>query len=201
MPAKTKTEKKDKNSTKEQDLKTKEQNSKELEEKEQQDTESAVEEPAAEENIEEDSASKLEKEIFEYRDKLVRKAAEFENYKKRTSEEFLRLIETATENLIIKLLPIIDDMHRFQDNYKPEMKSKDLKKGIDLIFDKYMEILKNSGLEEIEVIGKEFDPELHEALLQVENPDVESDHIVDQHEKGYTLKNKVIRHSKVIVAK
>ena len=92
-------------------------------------------------------------------------------------------------------------MHRFQDNYKPAMKSEDLKKGIDLIFDKYMEILRNSGLEEIEVIGKEFDPELHEALLQVDNPDVESDHIVDQHEKGYTLKNKVIRHSKVIVAK
>ena len=197
MPTKSKKVKKEKNTVEEQELKTEEQNSEELEEKEQQDTKDVVEEPAIEEN----GTSKLEKEVFEYRDKLVRKAAEFENYKKRTSEEFLRLIETATENLIIKLLPIVDDMHRFQDNYKSEMKSKDIKKGIDLIFDKYMEILKNSGLEEIEVIGKEFDPELHEALLQVENPDVESDHIVDQHEKGYTLKNKVIRHSKVIVAK
>lgn len=194
MPAKTKTEKKDKKSIEEQNLKTEEQVSEDVEEETPQETE---ETPAVEEN----SSSKLEKEVFEYRDKLVRKAAEFENYKKRTSEEFLRLIETATENLIIKLLPTVDDMHRFQDNYKPEMKSEDLKKGIDLIFDKYMEILKNSGLEEIEVIGKEFNPELHEALLQVENPDVESEHIVDQHEKGYTLRNKVIRHSKVIVAK
>ncbi|MBN2789542.1 MAG: nucleotide exchange factor GrpE [Candidatus Delongbacteria bacterium] len=161
------------------------------------DTKGNLQETAENENV----SSNLEKEIFEYRDKLVRKAAEFENYKKRTSEEFLRLIETATENLIIKLLPVIDDMNRFQDNYKPEMRSDDLKKGIDLIFDKYMSILKTSGLEEIDAVGKEFDPELHEALLQVENPDVESNIIVDQHQKGYTLKNKVIRHSKVIVAK
>lgn len=160
-----------------------------------------TEETPIETSKEDKAASNLENEIFEYRDKLVRKAAEFENYKKRTSEEFLRLIETATENLVIKLLPIIDDMNRFQDNYKPEMKSDDLKKGIDLIFDKYLQILKNTGLEEIDVIGKEFDPEIHEALLQVDNPDVESNTIVDQHEKGYTLKNKVIRHSKVIVAK
>lgn len=194
MSAKTKTKKKDKNTTEEQNIKSKEQNSEEIE---QLETEETLEEPTVEENKD----SKLEKEIFEYRDKLVRKAAEFENYKKRTSEEFLRLIETATENLIIKLLPTIDDMYRLQDNYKPDMKSKDLKKGFDLIFEKYMEVLKNSGLEEIEVIGKEFNPELHEALLQVENPDVESEHIVDEHEKGYTLKNKVIRHSKVIVAK
>ncbi|MDA3838023.1 MAG: nucleotide exchange factor GrpE [Candidatus Delongbacteria bacterium] len=197
MPAKIKKEKQDKDSVIEQDLKTEEINSEETKEDTSQETDKTVEEPVFEESI----ASKLETEVFEYRDKLVRKAAEFENYKKRTSEEFLRLIETATENLIIKLLPIIDDMHRFQDNYKSEMKSEDLKKGIDLIFGKYMDILKNSGLEEIEVIGKEFNPELHEALLQVENPDVKSDHIVDQHEKGYTLRNKVIRHSKVIVAK
>ena len=194
MPAKSKKLKKEKDTVEQQDLN----NEKDIsEEKEQPELEKTVEETPVEDN----STSKLEAEVFEYRDKLVRKAAEFENYRKRTSEEFLRLIETATENLIIKLLPIVDDMHRFQDNYKPEMKSEDIKKGIDLIFDKYMEILKNSGLEEIEVIGKEFNPELHEALLQVENPDIESDHVVDQHEKGYTLKNKVIRHSKVIVAK
>jgi len=166
---------------------------KEKEDKVQQETEETP--------VEENSTSKLENDVFEYRDKLVRKAAEFENYKKRTSEEFLRLIETASENLITKLLPIIDDMNRFQVNFKPEMKSEDLKKGIDLIFDKFMVILKTSGLEEIDVIGKEFNPELHEALLQVEDPKVETDHIVDQHEKGYTLRNKVIRHSKVIVAK
>ena len=194
MTTKTKKSKKDKNITANEEIKTKEQDSEEIKD-------SVDEEVAEEPKVEENIPSKLENEIFEYRDKLVRKAAEFENYKKRTSEEFLRLIETATENLIIKLLPIVDDMNRFHDNYKPEMKSEDLKKGIDMISDKFMTILKSAGLEEIEVIGKEFNPELHEALLQVDDPKVESDHIVDQHEKGYTLRNKVIRHSKVIVAK
>ncbi|MCK4980345.1 MAG: nucleotide exchange factor GrpE [Candidatus Delongbacteria bacterium] len=188
MTTKAKKTKKEKETIEEQEVKTEEQVSEDVEEETPQETEKTT-------------TSKLENEAFEYRDKLVRKAAEFENYRKRTSEEFLRLIETATENLITKLLPIIDDMNRFQDNYKPEMKSEDLKKGIDLIFDKFMGIMKNSGLEEIDIKGKEFDPELHEALLQVEDPKVKSDHIVDQHEKGYTLRNKVIRHSKVIVAK
>ncbi len=188
MTTKSKKTKKEKEVIEEQELKT--------ERKEEETPQETDETPAEESNT-----SKLENDVFEYRDKLIRKAAEFENYKKRTSEEFLRLIETATENLITKLLPIIDDMNRFKVNYKPEMKSEDLKKGIDLIYDKFMTILNNSGLEEIEVIGKKFDPELHEALLQVEDPKVKSDHIVDQHEKGYTLRNKVIRHSKVIVAK
>ncbi|MCK5759726.1 MAG: nucleotide exchange factor GrpE [Candidatus Delongbacteria bacterium] len=185
MTTKAKKTKKEKEVIEEQELNTEQENSEETEEA----------------PVEETTTSKLENDVFEYRDKLVRKAAEFENYKKRTSEEFLRLIETANENMITKLLPIIDDMNRFQTNYKSEMKSEDIKKGIDLIFDKFMTILKSSGLEEIEVIGKEFNPELHEALLQVEDPKVKSDHIVDQHEKGYTLRNKVIRHSKVIVAK
>ena len=188
MTTKAKKTKKEKEVIEEQEVKTEEQVSEEGEKETPQETE-------------ETTTSKLENDVFEYRDKLVRKAAEFENYKKRTSEEFLRLIETATENMITKLLPIIDDINRFQTNFKPEMKSEDLKKGVDLIFDKFMTILKSSGLEEIEVIGKEFNPELHEALLQVEDPKVKSDHIVDQHEKGYTLRNKVIRHSKVIVAK
>ena len=185
MTTKAKKTKKEKEVIEEQELNTEQENSEETEEA----------------PVEETTTSKIENYVFEYRDKLVRKAAEFENYKKRTSEEFLRLIETANENMITKLLPIIDDMNRFQTNYKSEMKSEDIKKGIDLIFDKFMTILKSSGLEEIEVIGKEFNPELHEALLQVEDPKVKSDHIVDQHEKGYTLRKKVIRHSKVIVAK
>ena len=197
MPTKKKNEKKEKNIPKKEELKNKKKDTEKVEDNKTSET--LEDQTKTSENSK--KISELEKEIFEYRDKLVRKAAEFENYKKRTSEEFLRLVETATENLIIKLLPILDDMHRFRDNYKPEMKSEDLKKGIDLIFDKYTEILKNAGLQEIDAVGKEFDPELHEALLQVENPDIESDYIVDQHEKGYTLKDKVIRHAKVIVAK
>jgi len=144
---------------------------------------------------------KLEKENMEYRDKLIRKIAEFENYKKRTSDEFLRLISTANEDLILKLLPVIDDMERFQNNTNLETKSDDLRKGMDLITDKFNTIIKNLGLKEIEVIGEEFDPNLHEALMQMESEKIKPNHIIDQHEKGYKLKDKVIRHSKVLVAK
>ena len=144
---------------------------------------------------------KLEKENMEYRDKLIRKIAEFENYKKRTSDEFLRLVNTANEDLILKLLPVVDDMERFQNNTTAEIKPEDLKKGMDLIVNKFNTIIKNLGLEEIEAIGKEFDPNLHEALMQMESKDIKSNHIIDQHEKGYILKDKVIRHSKVLVAK
>ncbi|HAQ62128.1 TPA: nucleotide exchange factor GrpE [Candidatus Delongbacteria bacterium] len=145
--------------------------------------------------------AKLEQEAFDYRDKLMRKAAEFENYKKRTSEEFVRLIETANEDLLTTLLPVLDDIERFRKNYNPEIRTEDLNKGIEMIFDKLNLILKNFGLEEIESINKEFNPDFHDALMMMEKEDVASNTVVDQHEKGYKLKNKVIRHAKVVVSK
>jgi len=149
----------------------------------------------------EDKISKLENEAFEYRDKLIRKAAEFENYKKRTSEEYIRLIGTANEELIIKLLPVLDDIERFRKNYSENINASDLKKGIDMIFDKFRNILKNQGLAEIEVLNTPFDPELHDAMMTIEKEGIEPNSVVDQYEKGYKLNDKVIRHSKVIVSK
>jgi len=145
--------------------------------------------------------AKLEQEAFDYRDRLMRKAAEFENYKKRTSEEFVRLIETANEDLLITLLPVLDDIERFRKNYNPETRTEDLKKGIELIFDKLNLILKNFGLEEIDSINKEFDPGFHDALMMLEKEGTASNTVIDQHEKGYKLKDKVIRHAKVVVSK
>jgi len=160
----------------------------------------AKEEMKPDSSANEDKISSLEKEIFEYRDKLVRKAAEFENYRKRTSEEYIRLINTAGEDIILKLLPVIDDIERFQKNYSENINSSDLKKGVDLIFEKLNSILKNAGLTEIEAVNSPFDPDFHDALMMVENKDVEPNTVVDQHEKGYRLNDKVIRHSKVIVS-
>mgnify|MGYP001499009777 CR=1 FL=1 len=162
--------------------------------------ETAEEETKPEVSAPEEKISSLEKEIFEYRDKLVRKAAEFENYRKRTSEEYVRLINTAGEDIILKLLPVIDDIERFQKNYSDAIRPEDLKKGVDLIFEKLYTVLKNAGLSEIEALNTQFDPDLHDALLMVENKDVEPNTVVDQHEKGYRLNDKVIRHSKVIVS-
>jgi molecular chaperone GrpE len=143
----------------------------------------------------------LEKEIFDYRDKLVRKAAEFENYKKRTSEEFVRIISTANEDLIAKILPVIDDMERFEKNYTENTKAEDLKKGMDLIQAKLTAVLKTYGLEKLPSIGTPFDPDLHDALMMVDSDKFGPNTVVDQHECGYKLGDKVIRHAKVIVSK
>jgi molecular chaperone GrpE len=148
-----------------------------------------------------DKTAKLEKEILEYRDKLIRKIAEFENYKKRTAEEYTRLINTAGENIIVKILPVIDDLERMQKNTKTSTSVEDLNKGVDLIMNKFQTILNNCGLKEIPAVKEEFNPDLHEALMQMESPDFSPNQIIDQHEKGYTLNGKVIRHSKVLVAK
>ena len=145
--------------------------------------------------------SSLEQEIFDYRDKLVRKAAEFENYKKRTSEEFVRLINSASEDIIIKLLPVLDDIERFEKNYSDDLSNKDLKKGVDMIFGKLRILLENQGLQEIEAVDQEFNPEYHDALMMAEKEGFEPNTVIDQHEKGYKLNDKVIRHSKVVVSK
>lgn len=143
----------------------------------------------------------LEQEIFDYRDKLIRKAAEFENYKKRTSEEFVRLINSASEDIITKLLPVLDDIERFEKNYNEGISSKDLKKGVDMIFGKLRIVLENQGLQEIEAVEHEFNPEYHDALMMAEKDGFEPNIVIDQHEKGYKLNDKVIRHSKVVVSK
>ena len=143
----------------------------------------------------------LEQEIFDYRDKLVRKAAEFENYKKRTSEEFIRLIDSAGEEIITRLLPVLDDIDRFEKNYNDNISSRDLKKGVDMIFGKLRTVLGNQGLQEIEALEHEFDPDYHDALMMAEKEGCQPNMVIDQHEKGYRLKDKVIRHSKVVVSK
>lgn len=137
----------------------------------------------------------------ELREKIIRQAAEFENFKKRTQAEFSRLTETANIKLIEKLLVILDDIQRFEKNYSENIEVKDLKTGVDMIFNKFRGILKNAGLKEIEAIGKEFDPELHEALLSVPSEKYDENFVVDEHEKGYMIGEKVVRHSKVLVAK
>jgi len=152
-------------------------------------------------NAEKKDENKCETELQNYREKFVRKIAEFENYKKRTSEEYIRLISSANESLILKLLPVMDDIERVGDNYKPEIKLEDFKKGTDMIFNKFKGIIDGLGLKEIEAVGNEFDPNFHEALMMVENDKVDSNKIIDQHEKGYIYNEKVIRHSKVLVAK
>jgi len=146
----------------------------------------------------------LKKELAEVKDKYLRLAAEFNNFKKRSERDFINLIENANKNLFIELLPIIDDFERSLNSEKSEKHKKSyktLKEGIDLIYHKLIYTLKNQGLEAIESIDNPFDPEFHEALMQIENKEKDSNIVLQEVQKGYLLKNKVIRHSKVIVNK
>ena len=145
--------------------------------------------------------SELEETINQLKDQSLRKAAEFENYKRRTEKEFLAHLEFATEGLIAELLPVIDDFERSIEHASKSENPDSLKEGVELIYKKFIGILEKKGLKVMESIGEEFDTEKHQALMQIESDKVESGHIVDQHLKGYYLNDKVIRHAQVLVAK
>ena len=155
----------------------------------------------AQENIEGvDELTQLTESLQKEKDKFIRLFAEFENYKKRTSRERLDLFKTANQEVILAMLPIIDDF----DRALPELnKTEDngLFKGIELISNKLRETLKAKGLEEINVKqGDVFDADHHEAVTQIPAPSKKlKGKIIDILEKGYTLGDKVIRYPKVVI--
>lgn len=159
-----------------------------------------------EEKKKEDTAKKeietLKAEADKFRNSLLRKAAEFENYKKRTETEIAGYLKYASENVIRQLLPVYDDLNRSIESVeKGETKDfETLKQGVLLIYDKFRNVLLQEGLEEIDILGKEFDVNTCDALLQVPREDVPPHTVVDVAEKGYKLKDKVIRFAKVIVS-
>jgi len=143
----------------------------------------------------------LEKERDRLKDQLLRKAAEFENYKKRRENEFLQLVATSNAELITQLLPVLDDYER---SLKAAESSRDFDafyEGIALIYKNLLSVLEKHGVRPIESVGKPFDPELHEALMQVESNDHGSGVVVEEHRKGYRMHDRVLRHAQVIVSK
>jgi len=144
---------------------------------------------------------KIKEEKEQLQDQLLRKVAEFDNYKKRTEREFFERVQNANEKLITELLPILDDMERAIDHAEQSDEVDSLLEGAELIQKKMLGILEKQGLEALPAEKEEFDPEKHDALMQIEKDDVESGKIIEEHLKGYTLNGKVIRHSQVIVAK
>lgn len=143
----------------------------------------------------------LRADLTEEHEHLIRLAAEFENYKKRTSRDFASLIKTASENLVLQLTPVLDNFERALNHSVEESTFDSFRQGLVMIFQQLKNIMENEGVKPIEVVGKPFDPDLHDALLQVEKEGYEPGIVIEEVEKGYTLNNKVIRHSKVIVSK
>jgi molecular chaperone GrpE len=148
-----------------------------------------------------DEIKKLQEEKEQVQDKLLRKIAEFDNYKKRTERDFLERIQNANEQLVTQLLPVLDDMERFLE-HAPETNEEDtMFSAAELIVKKIASILEKTGLKSFSSIGEDFNPEMHDALLQKESDTYSSGKIIEEHVKGYTLNGKVIRHAQVIVAK
>ncbi len=152
-------------------------------------------------NIDEtDKVSQLEKQVSELNDRFLRSAAEFDNYKKRTDAEKSDFFAYANEKLILDLLPVLDDFERALKSYNEKHNAESFKKGVQLVYEKFKKTLEKLGLKEIKSTGKEFDVNLHEAIMQQPDAKAAPNTILDTAEKGYHLKDKVIRHSKVVVS-
>ena len=145
----------------------------------------------------EDKAAKSD----EYFDRLLRLQADFDNYKKRLEKERIEFIKFANEEIIAEILQILDDFERAVEAGKTKHDFDVLYKGIEMIHKDFKGFLKEKGLKEIEAKGKLFNPSEHEAMMQEETNDHPEDHIIEEFQKGYTLNGRVIRPSKVKVAK
>ena len=148
-----------------------------------------------------DEQARLAEEALRYKDRLVRLAAEFDNYKKRTGREFTALVKNAGESLITELLPILDNIERALQAPQTSEETRSFAQGFEMIRQQFQEKLEKSGMKEIAAEGAPFDPTLHEAVLAVDNEEHPSDTVINVVEKGYTLNEKVLRAAKVIVTR
>ena len=142
----------------------------------------------------------LRDDLAKEKDKFLRLFAEFENFKKRTSKERMDLFKTAGQDVIVSLLPVMDDFDRALKEIS-KSDDKELFKGVELISNKFRETLKNKGLEEVQAgAGDVFDAEIHDAVTQIPAPEKKlKGKIIDVIEKGFKLGDRIIRHPKVVV--
>ena len=144
----------------------------------------------------------LEDELKNLQDRHLRLRAEFDNYKKRKDKEFTRLLQYEGENVIISFLGITDDLQRMIDSVDGEMSqnAESLIEGINLILEKLHRRLGALKVEPFDSEGMKFDPELHDAMMTQSSDDHEDGVVIQEFEKGYKYKDRVIRHAKVIVS-
>ena len=148
-----------------------------------------------EEVVEENS--EVNNELEEMTDRYKRLLAEFENYKKRSQKERESLYNMITGDVLTSILPVMDNLEK-----AAAVKTEDTsyQEGVKLVVKQFSDVLKKFGVEEIETVGKRFDPELHDAVSHIDDPNKGEQEIVEEYRKGYKIGTKVIRHSMVIVA-
>ncbi|SKB88759.1 molecular chaperone GrpE [Daejeonella lutea] len=143
---------------------------------------------------------KLKAEVAEWQNKHLRLYAEFDNFKRRTSKERLELLQIAGKDVIVDLLPVLDDFERAQKSMETATDIDAVKEGVKLVHQKLKSTLSNKGLKEMDAKGKEFDADVHEGITNIPAPsDDLKGKVIDELEKGYYLNDKVIRFAKVII--
>ena len=144
----------------------------------------------------------LKKEIEEQKEKFIRLYADFDNFKRRNAKERVELIQTAGKEVIQSMLEVLDDCERAEKQMNQSTDLKQIREGIGLVFSKFRNILQSRGLKEMKSIGETFNPDFHEAITEISVQDENmKGKIVDEVEKGYTLNDKIIRFSKVVIGK
>jgi molecular chaperone GrpE len=145
---------------------------------------------------------KVKSELDEYKDKYLRLQAEFDNFRRRTAKERLELVQTAGKDVIVDLLDVMDDSDRAQKQMEATDDIKQLREGVTLVFNKLRNVLQAKGLKPMETKETDFNPDLHEAITEVPAPSEKlKGKVIDEVGKGYYLKDKIIRHAKVVVGK
>ncbi len=138
--------------------------------------------------------------IADLKDRLVRQMAEFDNYRKRTEKEKAANYDIGASDFIQKILPVVDNFERGLDAVAEEEKDSSFVKGVEMIYRQLLKALEDEGVTEIEAQGKEFDPMFHNAVMQQPSDEYESGTVIQVFQKGYMYKDRVLRHSMVIVA-
>ena len=180
------------------------------EEAEEKKEETLTEEAVAEENnnesgeteeasVKEEKKTKEQEKIEELEDRVKRQLAEFENFRKRTDKEKEQMFETGAKSVLEKILPVVDNFERGLSNIKPEEEGDPHVEGMRMIYKQLMGELEKLEVKPIEAVGCEFNPDFHNAIMQVASDEYESGFVAQELQKGYMYRDSVLRHSMVAV--
>ena len=153
-----------------------------------------------EEEPDEEDEDKKDEKIEELTDRITRQMAEFDNFRKRTEKEKSQMYEIGAKDIIEKILPVVDNFERGLDAVKEEDKEDPFIQGMEMVYKQLMTVLGELGVKPIEAVGKEFDPNLHNAVMHVEDENFGENIIAEEFQKGYMYRDSVVRHSMVKVA-
>ena len=143
---------------------------------------------------------KKDEQIAELNDKVLRQMAEFENFRKRTEKEKAAMFEIGAKSIVEKLLPVIDNFERGLAAVSEEEKSSGFAQGVEMIYKQLLAELEGAGVTVIEAVGKEFNPDFHNAVMHIEDENFGENIVAEEFQKGYMYKDSVVRHSMVKVA-